>query len=198
MVDDVPEGYEYVKTVEVNLNEQDEFWKDPLTKLGMWQNKFVQTKGKGFKSDNPYVQSIVGGLLKKLQERGGPFMAEFTIAEQRIEQLNLRIQMIQAFDNYFRILDQDKDKVITLDDLQSLWGHAAGIDDITDHEWYKEVADVSSGTITLDKWRAFIAKIAEMDYKQTEAMLVTFRVCVQSADVVEQAASYDDSAAWFS
>ena len=73
--------------------------------------------------------------------------------------------MIQAFDNYFRILDQDKDKVITLDDLQSLWGHAAGIDEITDHEWYKEVADVSSGTITLDKWRAFIAKIAEMDYK---------------------------------
>ena len=52
-----------------------------------------------------------------------------------------------------------------MDDLQSLWGHAAGIDFITDHEWYKEVADESSGTITLDKWRAFIAKIAEMDYK---------------------------------
>ena len=72
--------------------------------------------------------------------------------------------MIRVFDMYWQCLDLKKNNVLSVEDLQNRWAHAPGIDFVTDSEWFKQVADVNKGTITLDSWRAFVTKIADMDY----------------------------------
>ena len=51
---------EYTLTDEY-LQEKDEFWKDPITKLNGWQGKYTETKGKGFKiNDAGLAGQMVG------------------------------------------------------------------------------------------------------------------------------------------
>ena len=54
------------------------------------------------------------------------------------------------FDTYWQCLDLKKNNVLSVEDLQNRWAHAPGIDFVTDSEWFKQVADVNKGTITLE------------------------------------------------
>ena len=98
-----------------------------------------------------------------MAERGGPAMQEFIITESRIKALETKLEMIKSLDLYWKFFGTEEN-VVSVEHLQNRGAHAPGIDFVTDSEWYKAVADVSKGTITLDSWRAFVAKIADMDY----------------------------------
>jgi hypothetical protein len=90
--------------------------------------------------------------------------------------------MHEELDKIFQKLDRGEKMYLTLADLEEGWAHAEGIDNVEHSAWYEIVC--VDGRITIEAWRAFVDKIAEMDNMQNERMIKQFRLQCEGADKV--------------
>ena len=98
-------------------------------------------------------------------------------------------------DSVFQKLDRGEKMYLTLDDLETGWAHAEGIDEIEHSPWYEEVQE--NGRITLESWRAFVNKIAEMNDLQNDRLWKQIRIELTGADRVVDHYFEQQSTMWF-